>query len=77
MKHATDPKGVRGEITHLWSFSAGIAATVVFLFTTFATIHYVDGRTGGLDRKIDWIMDRVWEMSGRKGEPPPREYPRK
>jgi hypothetical protein len=63
------------DLTPLGAFAVGIASGMVFLFTTFATMSYVDARYAPLERKVDWVVNKLWEMSGKRGEPPPGRKP--
>jgi hypothetical protein len=47
-----------------------VGGVVSWLYLTFATIPWVDARFSPVERRLELIDQRTWEMNGRKDPPP-------
>ncbi len=47
-----------------------VSGAIGWLFMTFATVAYVDAKYDPIEKRLELIDQRTWEMNGRKDPPP-------
>lgn len=60
-----------------WTTVTALVSVMVYIFTTFATMTYVDGKVetesnkiARIEKVVDRIDERTWQLAGKKGPPP-------
>jgi len=64
-------------IKFAWMIGTALVSLVAYIFTTFATMTYVDGKVetesnkiARIEKVVDRIDERTWQLAGKKGPPP-------
>lgn len=64
------PKDSTKQFAALFAVASAISTAISWLYIEFATIRYVDAKYDPVEKRLELIDQRTWEMSGRKDPPP-------